>query len=243
MKQPTLYLLPNLLDTELPSHTDFFPPLVDSLVPQLDGLIVENEKEGRHFLKRFAFPPPKTFRDIPLRELNEHTQSAERQALLLPLLTGQWWGLISDCGMPCLADPGAALVADAQAQGVSVQVVAGPSSILFALMLSGLSAQKFSFHGYLPKESPELYFLLHTLYTRSEKEGDTHLCIEAPYRNQKLLNVLLTHLPPQALLCLATDLTLPTQQVLTQSIRKWKEGPLPALDKRPTIFLFRAPSR
>jgi len=229
----TLFLLPNLLDLE-GAHRDFLPESVDRAVGSLQGLIVESEKEGRRFLKRFL---PERFREIPLKLLNEHSSTEEIQELLLPLLRGEIWGVVSDCGLPCLADPGSALVFAARQKGIKVETFAGPSSLIFALLLSGLSGQAFAFHGYLEREEELLVKKIAILEKRAQSEKSTQIFIEAPYRNQKLLERLLSILNEKTLLSVAWDLTMPTQTVVTQSVKAWKASPLPSIDKHPAIFL------
>lgn len=238
-KKPLLLLFPNVLDEE-GLHDPVLPKSIDEAVPQIDGLIAESEKAARRFLRRFAFAPPKTFRDIPIRLLNEHTPEQQIDELLAPLIKGECWGLISDCGMPCLADPGSDLVFKARRKGIAIQTFAGPSSILLSLVLSGLGGQRFTFHGYLPKEEEGLLKAIQEMQRRSSQEKSTHLFIEAPYRNEKLLSQLLKTLQDSTLLCLATDLTAPTQEVATKSVGEWKRSSPPQIDKRPTVFLLRA---
>lgn len=233
-----LYLFPNLL-ADLEAHAPYLPTSVDAAVAEICGLIVENEKEGRRFLRRFAFESPKTFRDIPLSVLNEHSTESDKKELLKVIKKGGKWGLISDCGMPCLADPGADLVLMAKESGIRVETFAGPSSILFALVLSGLGGQHFTFHGYLPKEEPLLLQELKRIERISAKDGSTHLFIETPYRNLKLLEKMLTTLEGETWLCVACDLTLPSQDVQTKRVKEWKKQPLPNFDKRPAVFVLR----
>ena len=235
MTAPTLYLFPNLL-AELETTRDYLPTSIDAAVAGIVGLIAESEKEARRFLKRFSFPPPKTFREIPLHLLNEHSTPADKKELLAMILRGGKWGLVSDCGMPCLADPGADLVLMAREKGVQVHTFAGPSSILFALVLGGLGGQRFAFHGYLPKEEKELLRAVKSLEKTSREQLATQLFIETPYRNQKMLQFLLQHLDPATYLSIACDLTLPTEQVWTLKVSEWKKRALPALDKRPAVF-------
>lgn len=236
--KPTLLLFPNVLNEET-VHDRVLPKSVDEAVGRIDGLIAESEKGARRFLRRFAFEPPKTFRDIPIQLLNEHTTDKQLDELLVPILKGQCWGLISDCGVPCLADPGSNLVFKARKKGVAIDSFAGPSSILLALILSGLGAQRFTFHGYLPKEEGELHQAVKEMQKRSAQEKSTHLFIEAPYRNEKLLANLLKVLSDSTLLCVATDLTTSLQSVVTKSVKEWKSSPIPQIDKRPTVFLLR----
>jgi 16S rRNA (cytidine1402-2'-O)-methyltransferase len=229
-KKPTLFLLPNVLDPALSSE-EVFPPQVGKIVSVLDGLIAESEKGAHLFLRRFQI------KNLPLQLLNEHTTPAALKEILAPLQRGEWWGLISDCGMPCLADPGADLVHLAHKRNIKVEAIIGPSAIILSLLLSGLKSQNFSFHGYLPREEKELSHKISLLTSRARTEQTTHLCIEAPYRSLKLFSAFLKQLPDTTLLCVAADLMLPSQYLLTQTIAAWKKQTPPEL-KRPTIFLF-----
>jgi 16S rRNA (cytidine1402-2'-O)-methyltransferase len=234
-----LYLLPNLL-SDLDTHVGHLPASVDAAVLEVTTLIAENEKEGRRFLRRFSFPPPKTFRDIPILLLNEHSTDRDKQALLQEMEKGGVWGLVSDCGMPCVADPGADLVLKAREKGIAVRAFIGPSSILLALVLSGLGGQHFTFHGYLPKLEPQLIQELRRIEKLSLKEGSTHLFIEAPYRNRKLMENILAALDDKTWLCIACDLTAAAEDVQTQRVGTWKKKALPDINKRPTVFLIRS---
>jgi len=142
--------------------------------------------------------------------------------------------------MPCLADPGADLVLMAQENGIAVETFAGPSSILFALVLSGLGGQHFTFHGYLPKDETQLALELRRIEKLSAKEKTTHLFIETPYRNLKMFHKLLSVLGDSSWLCVACDLSAPNQYVQTKRVGVWKKTPLPEIDKRPAVFLIRA---
>ena len=232
-----LYLFPNLI-SDAESHGCQLPLSVDAAVAQVTGLIAESEKEGRKFLRRFVLPSPKTFRDIPIRLLNEHSTDADKKELLKEIKQGIW-GLVSDCGMPCLADPGADLVLMARESGIAVETFAGPSSILLALVLSGLGGQHFTFHGYLPKEETQLVQELRRIEKLSAQEKSTHLFIETPYRNLKIFQKLLATLSDATYLCVACDLLAPHQSVQTKKIGAWKKAPLPEIDKRPTVFLIK----
>lgn len=230
-----LYLLPNLLGSD--QHTQVLPISVDAAVRELDHLIAESEKEARRFLKRFSFSGEKTFRDIPIHLLNEHTLPEQRKELIEHIIKGEKWGLISDCGMPCLADPGEELILSVRERGVEVKTFAGPSSILLALVLSGLGAQRFTFQGYLPREEGFLQKELKDMEMLSRKHRSVYLFIEAPYRNEKLFGRLINHLENKTWLSIASDLTLPTECVMTKRIEQWKKTSRPTLDKRPTVFL------
>jgi len=233
-----LYLLPNLLgDSE--EHSDMLPVSVDRAVSKLDQLIAESEKAGRRFLKRFVFAPPKTFRDIPIHLLNEHTTPQQREELLRQVVQGQKWGLVSDCGMPCLADPGEEFVLQARERGVEVKALVGPSSILLALVLSGLGGQRFTFRGYLPKEREVRIKELKAMEMLSRKERSTYLFIETPYRNEVLFQELINNLEEKTWVCVATDVSLPTESVVTKRVQEWKKSKPPVIDKRPTVFLLR----
>lgn len=227
-KKGELLLLPNLLNKEA-HHELFLPKSVDKAVLSLNGLIAENEKEGRAYLKRFNAP----FREMPIHLLNKH--SHEIDELLQPLQAGETWGLISDVGIPILADPGAQLVARARDLGIIVKAFVGPCSLILALMLSGLPAQRFSFHGYLPRDPKEK---IKKLELQSGEEESTQMFIEVPHRNEQLLDALLSTLSDQTLLCVAWELTMPTQGVETHTVAAWKKRSRPNLHKKPAIFLF-----
>lgn len=166
---PTLYLLPNVLGC-VKDHNLFFPAGVDQAVAQIDGLIAESEGEGRRYLKRFALK--KKPHEIPIALLTKKRQ--EINFLLEPLLKGETWGVVSDCGLPCLADPGAALVRRAHELKIHVEIFAGPSSITHALMLSGLSGQAFTFHGYIPKHPHERILALRQWEKREANDTPFH---------------------------------------------------------------------
>lgn len=234
-----LLLLPNLLD-ESSNPSEFFPKTVEQAVFTLDGLFAESFAGGRNFLRKFPLSSARKVADIPILLLNEHTQKQEFADLLKPLMEGQTWGLISDAGLPCLADPGCQLVALCNEKGIAVEAFVGPSSLVLALMLSGLSAQNFAFHGYLPKKPDELQKRLMELQTRSLKEKSVQMFIEAPYRNNKMLETLSHTLAENTLLCIACDITMQSQYVKTLSMKNWKKQGFLDLNKRPAIFLFQA---
>lgn len=219
-----LYLLPNVLEKEQ-DHTPFLPEGLSEVVRGLDGIIAESEKEARRFLKRFT----SDFRYIPIRLLNEHTQEIE--SLLPSLQKGERWGLISDAGLPILADPGAVLVRRLHSLKVPIHTYPGPSSLIYALQLSGLSAQNFTFHGYPPKDAAKRKELFRTL-----PKNHTHLFIEAPYRSDKFLKELVHSLQDETDLSVSWSLTTPDQGVRTDKVSKWKKT-LPSLGKVPAVFV------
>lgn len=235
--KPALLLLPNVLG-DVKHHALFLPPSVDKAVASLDGLIAESAAAGRRFLGRFETKKPAL--EIPIALFNEHTPDADLDFLLEPIRKGERWGLISDGGLPCIADPGAKLVNRANQSGIIVQAFTGPSSILLGLMLSGLPGQKFYFTGYLDKEPEKREMEIKELQRRSKTDQATQIFIEAPYRNKHLLESLIKILSDTTHLCVAWDLTLPTQGLVSQTIHRWKKCPLPNLDKKTAIFLLYA---
>lgn len=238
MSKGTLLLFPNLLGDH-PHHEVFLPSSVDKAVNTIDGLIAESVKGGRRFLSRFKMEKPPHL--VPLALLNEHTKEDEIDFLLEPLKNGERWGLISDAGIPCVADPGSQLVRRAYQIGIKVQAFVGPSSLMMALMLSGLPAQKFTFHGYLPRDVESLKAKLKEMEKLSKQDHSTHLWIETPYRNTGMLNTALESLDAQTCFCMAAGLTLPTQKVMSWPIETWKKyHSLPDLEDLPTVFLLNA---
>ncbi|NGX57597.1 MAG: Ribosomal RNA small subunit methyltransferase I [Chlamydiae bacterium] len=231
MSRGKLLLLPNLLG-DLPHHELFLPASVDKAVESIAGLIAESEKGGRRFLSRFK--TEKRPHEIPIALLNKHHQDID--FLLEPLQDGETWGLVSDAGLPCVADPGALLVARARELGLKIQAFVGPSSVTLSLMLSGFTGQSFHFHGYLPKDPKARDQKI----TNMEKDRSTQIFIEAPHRNQKTLEALVGSLRDQTKLCVAWDLTLPSQGIVSQNVAVWKKSPLPNVHKKPAIFLLNA---
>jgi 16S rRNA (cytidine1402-2'-O)-methyltransferase len=178
--------------------------------------------------------------ELSLVELNEHTRSNQLDALLTPLRAGHDVGLLSEAGCPAIADPGADLVALAQRENIRVVPLIGPSSLLLALMASGLNGQRFAFHGYLPAKDSERRQALGELELESQKRRQTQLFIETPYRNQAMLDAILQACRPATRLCVATELTQPGESVRTLSIAQWKKETPPDLERRPTVFLLLA---
>ena len=240
-KTGTLYLIPNTLgdDASIPA---VLPIEVRSIAARLQHFIVENSKPARQFLKAIGIETP--LQQVSMSELNVNTADKDIESLLAPLLAGHDVGLISDAGCPAVADPGARAVAAAHAHGSAVRPLVGPSSILLALMASGLNGQKFAFHGYLPVNASERNTALKSLESESRQSNQTQMFIETPYRNNALLDALCQSLSPQTMLCIATDVTLTSESILTLSIMQWRallqKKQTPELHKRPTLFLFLA---
>lgn len=228
-----LILLPNLLDDSLP--TEGLLPSVLNELQTIDGLLAESYKGGKRYLRRF-FSSEKV-NQIPLRLLNEHTQKDDVNDLISLLEKGEKWGVISDAGMPCLADPGSQLVFLAHKKNIPVRVISGPSSIFLALALSGFSGQQFCFHGYLPRKQDELEKALKEMEKTSWEKGSTQIWIEAPYRTEKMIQKCITALKQETYLCVASELTLPSEQVITSSIGQWKKIDIQNLCKKRAIFL------
>ena len=170
-------------------------------------------------------------------EFNQKSSLEESEACFELLRHGGKWGVLSEAGSPCIADPGSVLVRFAHENKIKVIPLVGPSAILLALMGSGLTGQRFCFHGYLPIDKKERKEKLRELERESEKNDQTQIFMETPYRNQQFLQDLLLYLSPGTDLCLATDLTLSTENILTRSVAEWRENALPNLHKKPTIFL------
>lgn len=217
---------------------EVLPAAVIGRARMLKHFVAENAKSARAFLK--SLPTDTPLQQIDIRELNEHTPSGALPELLAPLLAGHDTGLISEAGCPAVADPGAALVALAHASGITVTPLVGPSSLLLALMGSGLSGQNFAFHGYLPAKEDQRRKKILELERDSRKEQRTQLFIETPYRNRQMMQTLMDTCAVLTRIGIATDLTLDSEQIMTMPCGDWKRHGLPDIDKRPTVFLLQA---
>ena len=236
MTTGTLFLIPVPLG---PTPVDaVLPASVIQTARGLTRFVAENAKSARAFLK--TLPTETPLQQIAIQELNEHTPGKALPDLLAPLLSGHDVGLISEAGCPAIADPGAALVALAHEADIPVVPFVGPSSILLALMGSGLSGQNFSFHGYLPAKDEPRRRKIQELERESRKERRTQLFIETPYRNRQMLQALIDICAPGTRVCIASNLTLPTERILTRTTRDWKTSAFPDIEKQPTVFLLQA---
>lgn len=229
----TLFLLPSALGDTPWSH--YLPDATRDAACGLLHFIAENAKTARAELKRLGHPVP--LREIAIEQLPEAVKPADIEHLLAPLLTGKDVGLLSEAGCPGVADPGALLVRRAHELGIPVSPLVGPSSLLLALMASGLEGQRFAFHGYLPARDPERGARITELEKDSRRLQQTQLFIEAPYRNDTLYRALLAGCRPETRLCIATDLTLQTEMIATRRIADWRKLSPPPIDRRPTVFL------
>jgi 16S rRNA (cytidine1402-2'-O)-methyltransferase len=245
----TLYLIPNTLGaTEPAPHalSHILPDQVQDIASKLKYFVAENAKTARAFLKLVAqdHPLARPLQDIRIAELNVNTPAQALAALLQPLLDGVDAGLVSEAGVPAVADPGADLVRLAHQHGIQVRPLVGPSSLLLAVMASGLNGQSFAFNGYLPTDAAQRSKRIAQLEQRSRAEKQTQLLIETPYRNGAMLEALVNACQPGTLVCVATDLTLASESVRTLSAAKWKaqlaSGKTPDFHKKPTVFLFLA---
>ena len=227
-----LYLIPTTMGECDPM--DVLPQTVKRTIDFIDYYIVENEKTARKSIK--GVNPEKKQADLVLFALNKHTETKEHLDFIKPLLEGKNVGLMSEAGCPGVADPGAVIVKIAHERGIQVIPLVGPSSILLAMMASGMNGQSFTFHGYLPIEKDEKKASFKNLERTSFEKNQSQIFIETPYRNNKLLEDLIQTLHPETHLCIATDITLPTEYIKTKKISAWKKETID-LHKRPTIFI------
>jgi 16S rRNA (cytidine1402-2'-O)-methyltransferase len=234
----TLFLIPNTLG-ETEALANVLPEQVQRITSQLDYFVAENAKTARAFLKLVGVQHPlcKPMQEIKIAELNVNTPAAALNDLLAPLLAGQDGGLVSEAGVPAVADPGADLVRLAHQHKIPVRPLVGPSSLLLAVMASGLNGQSFAFNGYLPTDAAQRTARIKELEQRSRKEKQTQLFIETPYRNAAMLEALVASCAPGTLVCVATDLSLPSESIRTMTAAHWKSAPAPDFHKKPTVFL------
>ncbi len=235
-KSPTtgkLYLIPITLGDCNP--TDVLPQTIRRTIEFVDFYIVENEKTARKFIKSIL--PEKVQSSLNLNTLNKHTEKEEFKTMIRPLLQGVNVGLMSEAGCPGVADPGAVIVKLAHENGIQVVPLVGPSSILLAMMASGMNGQSFAFNGYLPIDKTEKKVAIKNYEKLSFDKNQTQIFIETPFRNNKFLEDLLNSLQLNTSLCIACDLTLPTEYIKTLRVSDWKKTKID-LHNRPAIFIF-----
>ncbi|MEE9330746.1 MAG: SAM-dependent methyltransferase [Methylophilaceae bacterium] len=234
----TLYFIPVTLGAD--NISQVLPADVVSIAQQLDEFIVENQKVARHFLGAIKHKIP--IREITLNTLNKHTSDKDVAKLLDSLLSGKDVGLMSDAGCPGIADPGAKVAALAHKKGVRIIPLVGPSSILLSLMASGLNGQRFTFLGYLAADKATRVKELKMIEHRSRPQKETQIFIETPFRNQHMLEDILNNCDSETALCVACNISLPDEYIVTKRVRAWKQAKLPDLHKKPTVFLLLAES-
>jgi 16S rRNA (cytidine1402-2'-O)-methyltransferase len=230
---PKLYLLPTPLSED--AVFESIPSYNKKIIEPLRYFVVEEIRSARRFLRKLC--PDFPIDDCTFFIFNEHTcKSANYEEILQPLLNGNDMGLLSEAGLPCIADPGAELVRAAQQKNIQVVPLVGPSSILMALMASGLHGQSFAFHGYLPTDKTALVDKVRKLENISAQNTQTQLFIETPYRNNQLFEILLRTCKSDTQLCIACNISGKEEYIKTQSIAQWKKSPPPQLHKKPTVF-------
>jgi 16S rRNA (cytidine1402-2'-O)-methyltransferase len=233
-----LYLVPSLLGPGAPA--DVLPQRTLDVARGLAYYVVENAKPARQLLKAIGTALP--LQAIRIAEIGPDPTAERCTELLAPLLAGHDTGILSDAGCPGIADPGAHVVAAAHRSGITVVPLVGPSSLLLALMASGMNGQRFVFHGYLPVPSPARGDALRRLEAASARHGEAQLFIETPYRNQALLAAVVEHCRAETRLCVAADLTTATESVESATVATWKRRDFARYARRPAIFILQAPA-
>lgn len=227
-----LYLIPTTLG--IANAAEVLPEKIAKTIERIDDYIVENEKTARRHIKYLV--PEKKQPSLKFHSLNKFTDPVELPGFLDTCKEGKDMGLLSEAGCPGVADPGAEIVKLAHQRGIQVVPLVGPSSILLAMMGSGMNGQSFCFHGYLPIDKKERKHELKSLERISAERNQAQVFIETPYRNDKFLEDMKQSLHPATRLCIATDLTLPTEFIVTKPISEWQKTKVD-LHKRPTIFV------
>ncbi len=229
----SLFLIPTPLGEE-GAFERIFPSYNSEIVNSIDVFIAEDAKSVRKFLKQTGFK--KAFDEITIHLLNEHSKDLDTRNYLDAALKGNNIGLLSDAGCPGIADPGASVVKMAHEKNIQVIPLIGPSSILLALISSGMNGQNFAFNGYLERENYLLVKQLRELEKRAQQQNQTQLFIETPYRNIKMLETILQTCGNETRLCIACEVTLPTEFIKSKTISAWKKN-LPDINKRPAVFV------
>jgi len=230
---PKLYLLPTPLSED--AVFESIPSYNKEIIEPLRYFVVEEIRTARRFLRKLC--PDFPIDDCTFFIFNEHTcKSANYEEILQPLLNGNDMGLLSEAGLPCIADPGSDLVRAAQQKNIQVVPLVGPSSIFMALMASGLNGQSFAFHGYLPTDKVKLSDKIHKIEQISSLQQQTQLFIEAPYRNNQLFETLLKECNSNTYLCIACNISQKDEYIKTKSIAQWRKNSPPSLHKKPCVF-------
>lgn len=234
-KQGKIFLIPNLIGNT--NINDVLPCNLKDIISHIDYFIVENIRNARRFLKKID--KNINIDILNFFVLNKNTQINDLNDFLMPAFSGNDIGLISEAGLPCIADPGSKIVNLAHQFNIKVVPVSGPSSIFMALMASGLNGQNFAFNGYLPINKSERTSKIKNLELRSEKENQSQIFIETPYRNNQLLNDILSTCRGNTMLGIAAEISTENEFIKTLTIAEWKKIK-PDLNKKPTIFILQA---
>ncbi len=235
MAKGVLYMIPCPISDATDVY-DVTPASNRAIIDSLDYFIVENVRSARRFLSKAGIS--RKIDDLEFVELNEHTREGVAvETMVRPIEQGRSAGVISEAGVPGVADPGAMVAAACHRRGIRVVPLVGPSSILMSIMASGLNGQSFAFNGYLPVKPPERGKAIKALERRAQAEHQSQIFIEAPYRNVKLVEQLLSVCSPATRLTIACDITSPEEIILTRTIEQWRKVALPDIAKRPTIFI------
>ncbi|MBQ4821196.1 SAM-dependent methyltransferase [Aquimarina sp. MMG016] len=227
-----LYLIPTRLGDDVP--LEVLPISIKKVLEQVNHYIVENEKPARRFIKKVS--PSKSQKSLIIHSVNKYTDTSEIPGYLEPCLNGLSMGLMSDAGCPGVADPGAEVVRIAHEKGIQVTPLVGPSSILLAMMSSGMNGQNFTFNGYLPIDKNERKSTIKYLEKTSLDKNQAQIFIETPYRNDKMFSDLKSILHNNTRLCIACDITLTSELIATKTIEEWKKEEI-ELHKKPSIFI------
>ncbi|MFI3303429.1 MAG: SAM-dependent methyltransferase [Rikenellaceae bacterium] len=231
----TLYLIPCPISDQS-SVYDVTPAANKTVIDSLDYFIVENLRSARRFLSKAKIE--RSIDSLEFRELSEHTTSQQDVEAMVALIEGgRSAGVISEAGVPAVADPGALVVEACHKRGIKVVPLVGPSSIIMAMMASGLNGQSFAFNGYLPIKDPERSRAIRNFERRAQSENQSQLFIETPYRNIKLFDQLLQVLSPTTKLTLAVAITDPEEFIATKTVKEWRSSSKPEMNKKPTIFI------
>lgn len=234
MEKGRVFLIPSFLSET--NSKDNFPLVNNELIYSLNIFIVENLRTARRFLRKIGYK--KNFDEVRFFELNKHTESIEIRNFIDPVLKGDNIGLISEAGTPCVADPGSEIVKLAHGLGIDIVPLVGPSSIILALMASGFNGQSFVFHGYLPIDKKLRSLKIREIENNAYKLQQTQIFIEAPYRNNQLLQSIVENCSDETLVCIAVDITnTESEYIKTKNVKEWKRNNPPDLHKKPVVFL------
>lgn len=235
MQKGMLYLIPTVLGETPPSEV--LPDSVLKVIKNLKYYIVENARTARRFLKKAGTTVP--LDEIVFFELNKHTKEQEIAGFIEPAMAGNDTGLLSEAGVPCIADPGSVIAALAHRKGIRVIPLTGPCSLILALMASGLNGQSFTFHGYLPVKQDRRTGMVKKLEKNSGYYRQAQIFMETPYRNMQMLETIISVCKPDTLLCIACDITLGSEFIATRTVGEWRKK-RPDIHKRPAIYIIQS---